>query len=147
MEVERDSVKLSLNNELTKAAQSLSMEAHKQNKPFITNFNKKHGTSSSMEVAIFAFPGSWVVSDWYHDDSFGETEVDRNLFKSMCRIGENRPAKVNAAFLKKFQDLLSDPTFKSEVEKAVNTNNKILFTGHSYGGAIASFATLWILDE
>lgn len=29
----------------------------------------------------------------------------------------------------------------------MNTNKKILFTGHSYGGAIASFATLWILDE
>lgn len=143
MEVERDSVKLSLSNELTKTAQSLSMESHKQNKPFITNLNKK----PSMEVAIFAFPGSWEVSDWYHDDRFGETEVDRKLFKSLCRIGENRPAKVNAAFLKRFQDLLNDSTFKSEVEKAVNTNKKILFTGHSYGGAIASFATLWILDE
>lgn len=111
MEVEKESVKLSLSNELTKTAQSLSMEAHKQNKPFITNLNKK----PSMEVAIFAFPGSWEVSDWYHDDRFGETEVDRKLFKSMCRIGENRPAKVNAAFLKRFQDLLNDSTFKSEV--------------------------------
>ncbi|XP_023733648.1 protein EDS1 [Lactuca sativa] len=143
MEVEKESVKLSLSNELTKTAQSLSMEAHKQNKPFITNLNKK----PSMEVAIFAFPGSWEVSNWYHGDLFGETEVDRKLFKSLCRIGENRPAKVNAAFLKRFQDLLNDSTFKSEIEKAVNAKKKILFTGHLYGGATASFATLWMLDE
>ncbi|KAL4566568.1 hypothetical protein LXL04_030686 [Taraxacum kok-saghyz] len=145
MEVERESVKLSLSNDLTKAAYFLSMEAHKQNQPFITN-TKKHAPSSSMEVSIFAFPGSWEVNDWYDNDLFGETNVDCNLFKSLRRIGENRPAKVNAAFLTKFQHLLSNSNFQSEVDKAVNEGKKILFTGHSYGGAIASFATLWMLE-
>lgn len=34
-----------------------------------------------------------------------------------------------------------------QVEKAVKEEKKILFTGHSSGGAIASLATLWMLDE
>ncbi|KAJ0920292.1 putative carboxylesterase [Helianthus annuus] len=34
-----------------------------------------------------------------------------------------------------------------QVEKAVKEDKKILFTGHSSGGAKASLATLWMLDE
>ncbi|KAI3504621.1 hypothetical protein L2E82_46531 [Cichorium intybus] len=147
MEIDEESVKLSLNNELTKTAHLLSVEAHKQNHPYITN-TKKHGSaSSSMEVSIFAFPGSWDIQDWYQDDYFGETDVDFNLFPSLLRVGVNRLAKVNAVFLQLSKNLLNNLAFKAEVEKAVKENKKILFTGHSSGGAIASLATLWMLDK
>lgn len=34
-----------------------------------------------------------------------------------------------------------------QVEKAVKKGKKILFAGHASGGAIASLATLWVLEE
>ncbi|CAI9264926.1 unnamed protein product [Lactuca saligna] len=113
MEVEKESVKLSLSNELTKTAQSLSMEAHKQNKPFITNLNKK----PSMEVAIFAFPGSWEVSNWYHGDLL---EKPRSFKRFHVQIRDRESCE------RKQEDFIH---------------------GHLYGGATASFATLWMLDE
>ncbi|KVH98879.1 Lipase, class 3 [Cynara cardunculus var. scolymus] len=141
-----ESMAQDLSDELIRAAQFQSMEAHKHSQQY-----KKHGMASSsssrMEVLIFAFKGSWEVEDWYADDDFGETDVDHNLFPSLQRIGEGRLAKVNKAFLQRFQDLLTNSRFRMEVEKAVKEGNKILLTGHSSGGAIASFATLWILEE
>ncbi|PWA53067.1 alpha/Beta hydrolase fold protein [Artemisia annua] len=110
---------------------------------------KDEGSSSSVssEVLIIAFKGSLEVKDWYHDDHFGETDVDQSFFPSLKRIGEDRPAKVNKAILQKFQDLLNNTGFKDEVEKAVKVDKKkILFTGHLYGGALACFATLWMLE-
>nr|WMM66260.1 EDS1 [Saussurea medusa] len=142
-------VELNLNDELIKAAHFQSMKAHKDNQ--LCYITKKHGiassSSSSMEVLIFAFKGSWEVKDWYHGDYFGETDVDHDLFPTLQRIGEGRLAKVNGAFLQRFQDLLNKSQFRTEVEKAVKEGKKILSTGHSSGGAIASFATLWILEE
>ncbi|KAJ9568142.1 hypothetical protein OSB04_004108 [Centaurea solstitialis] len=139
-----ESMELDLNDELISAAHFQSMEAHKDNQQHY----KKHGvSSSSMEVLIFAFKGSWEVEDWYDDDHFGETDVDHHLFPSLQRIGEGRLAKVNKAFLQRFQNLLKNSRFQTEVEKAVKEGKKILITGHSSGGAMASFATLWILEE
>nr|GEU44689.1 protein EDS1-like [Tanacetum cinerariifolium]GEV77720.1 protein EDS1-like [Tanacetum cinerariifolium] len=149
MEVDSGSVKLSLRNELINDALILSLEVQKQNEHYLTN-TKRQGSSSSVssEVFIIAFKGSREVKDWYHDDHFGETDVDQSLFPSLKRIGEDLPAKVNKAILQKFQDLLNEPGFKAEVEKAVLVDKKkILFTGHLYGGALACFATLWMLDE
>ncbi|KAJ0571305.1 putative carboxylesterase [Helianthus annuus] len=148
MEVERESVKLLLDDELIKAACNLSMKAHNHNQDYLTN-TKKHNasSSSSTQVLIIALKGSFEVDDFYHDDHFGETNVDCSLFPSLRRIGEAQLAKVNGPILKIFQDILNNSGFISEVEKAVKEDKKILFTGHSSGGAKASLATLWMLDE
>lgn len=142
-----ESMELDLNDELIKAAHFQSMEAHKHNQQQYKKHCISSSSSSSMEVLMFAFKGSWEVQDWYHDDDFGETDVDHNLFPSLQRIGQGRLAKVNKAFLQRFQNLLKNSGFQTEVEKAVKEGKKIISTGYSSGGAIASFATLWILEE
>ncbi|GJY33677.1 EDS1-like protein [Tanacetum coccineum] len=147
MEGDSGSVKLSLRNELISDALILSLEAHKHNQIYLTN-TKKHGSSSSpSDVLIIAFGGSWEDNEWCHNNNYGETDVDQSLLPSLKRIGEDRPAKVNKAIQTKFQYLLKSTGFKAEVEKAVQDKKKILFTGHLYGGALASFVTLWMLDE
>ncbi|KAK1407265.1 hypothetical protein QVD17_38879 [Tagetes erecta] len=140
MAIEKESVKLNLSNELIKAACIVSMKAHDHNQDYVT-------TSSFTEVLIIAFKGSMAVNDLYDGDHFGETNVDSSVFPSLQRIGEGQLAKVNGPVLLKFINLLNNSGFKYEVEKAVNKNKKILFTGHSFGGAIANLATLWMLDE
>ncbi|GKA46198.1 EDS1-like protein [Tanacetum coccineum] len=147
MEGDSGSVKLSLRNELISDALILSLEAHKHNQIYLTN-TKKHGSSSSpSDVLIIAFGGSWEDNELCHNNNYGETDVDQSLLPSLKRIGEDRPAKVNKAIQTKFQYLLKSTGFKAEVEKAVQDKKKILFTGHLYGGALASFVTLWMLDE
>ncbi|KAI7729570.1 hypothetical protein M8C21_031635 [Ambrosia artemisiifolia] len=137
MEKERESVNLTLTNELIKEACILAMKAHNHEQDYVTS---KKG---SMDVLIIAFKWSMEVNDFYQDDHFGETSVDGDQFPSLQRLAEGPLAKVNGSFLQKFQGLLNNPKFRSEVEKA----KKILFTGHSSGGAIASLVTLWVLDQ
>ncbi|KAI3820792.1 hypothetical protein L1987_08340 [Smallanthus sonchifolius] len=55
-------------------------------------------------------------------------------FTDACEDGVVGPSIINLSNL------------FSQVEKAVKEGKKILFTGHSSGGAIASLATLWVLD-
>ncbi|KAK9080481.1 hypothetical protein SSX86_000239 [Deinandra increscens subsp. villosa] len=146
MEVERESVKLSLTDELIKTACILSMKAHSNQDYYLTT-SEKHGADSSSSVLIIAIRGSMEVKGFYPDDHFGEVDVDCDRFPSLRRIGEGQLAKVNGSFLEIFQNLLTNSGFRSEVEKAVKEDKKILFTGHSSGGAVASLATLWLLDE
>ncbi|XP_076896986.1 protein EDS1L-like [Bidens hawaiensis] len=125
------------------------MKAH-SNQYYLTSNHQGAGaasSASSVEVLIIAFKGSMEVDDFYQDDHFGETNVDCNMFPSLRRIGEGQLAKVNRSVLRIFQDLWNNPRFKAKVEKAVNEGKQILFSGHSSGGAIASLATLWMLDE
>ncbi|GKB09308.1 EDS1-like protein [Tanacetum coccineum] len=128
MEIDSGTQILNLCDELTKHAYNQSIEAHKHNQPYFTNTAKIHdvGSSSLVEVQIFAFKGSWEVNDWYHDDHFGQTDVDQILFPSLKRIGENRLAKVNKAILQGSQNILNNPVFKSEVQRAVKEKKKNL---------------------
>ncbi|XP_039163893.1 protein EDS1L-like [Eucalyptus grandis] len=50
-----------------------------------------------------------------------------------------------ARFVRILED--SSRTLRKEVEKAKNENKQMIFTGHSSGGPIAIFATVWFLEE
>nr|XP_043608370.1 protein EDS1-like [Erigeron canadensis] len=145
MEIDSKAVKvITLTIEYIKIAWSQSIEAHTSNQLYLVD-SKKHGaSSSSKEVMIITFKGPLR---WHNDDLFGVTDVDAVLLPSLLRIGEGLLAKVNSAFLDAFKNLLKSTGFKLEVEKAVKKGKKILFAGHASGGAIASLATLWVLEE
>ncbi|KAJ0578269.1 putative carboxylesterase [Helianthus annuus] len=132
-------MELSPTNEHIKETWILSMKAH--------NHEEDYVKKASMDLLIVAFKGSMEVDDFYQGDHFGETNVDHKLFPSLQRLAEGQLAKVNGLALQKFKELLSNPKFKSEVEAAVKKGKNILFTGHSFSGAIASLATLWMLDQ
>nr|GEW61604.1 hypothetical protein [Tanacetum cinerariifolium]GEX56962.1 hypothetical protein [Tanacetum cinerariifolium] len=128
MEIDRGTEILKLCDELTKHAYNQSTEAHKHNQPYFTNTAKIHdvGSSSLVEVQIFAFKGSWEVNDWYRDDHFGQTDVDQILFPSLKRIGENRLAKVNKAILQGSQNILNNLVFKSETPEQTADNDQLV---------------------
>ncbi|KAF5807159.1 putative carboxylesterase [Helianthus annuus] len=132
-------VKLSPTNEHIKETWILSMKAH--------NHEEDYVKKASMDLLIVAFKGSMEVDDFYQGDHFGETNVDDKLFPSLQRLAEGQLAKVNGLALQKFKELLNNAKFKSEVEAAIKKGKNILLTGHSFGGALASLATLWMLDQ
>ncbi|KAH9622912.1 hypothetical protein KSS87_016469 [Heliosperma pusillum] len=120
------------------------MEAHKLS-PTKLYICDKARSSSSSEI-IFGFSGSWDLSDWFTHEPFGLTKINLNIFPSLKTIGWNKAASVNQGFLQKFDALLANTSLIHEVEAAATENKQIVFTGHSSGGPIAIFATLWYLE-
>ncbi|KAJ1289560.1 hypothetical protein BS78_02G174200 [Paspalum vaginatum] len=110
-----------------------------------------HHASHPYPCAAFAFPPSWSAADWMGGDAgrppFGDAEVDPALFPSLRAIGSGVLARANAAFLAAFRGLLDGSPLQSEVSKAVADEKRVVFTGHSSGGAIATLAAIWFLEK
>ncbi|KAL3513270.1 hypothetical protein ACH5RR_025987 [Cinchona calisaya] len=134
---------IGLKEELIKKACNLAMKAHLKSpeKPYVCE------KSRSSTEAVFAFPGTWAVTDWYSKKPFGETKINTALFPSVKRIGMDELAVVNEAFSCRFEQLISKSQLKREVEKAVSEGKQIVFAGHSSGGPIAILAALWFLEK
>ncbi|KAL3716932.1 hypothetical protein ACJRO7_008499 [Eucalyptus globulus] len=147
---------LGVEDEVIKTALSASLEACANPKelPFVVR-----KVDSSPSQVVVAFPGSWSPNDWFAGDgeanSFGETKINDKKFPSLrsLRVGGFAKvdpfAKVNEAFMARFLRILEDSnqTFCKEVTKAVENDKQIVFSGHSSGGPIAIYATVWFLEK
>eukprot|EP00268_Persea_americana_P013404 TRINITY_DN15885_c0_g2_i1.p1 TRINITY_DN15885_c0_g2~~TRINITY_DN15885_c0_g2_i1.p1 ORF type:complete len:622 (+),score=128.25 TRINITY_DN15885_c0_g2_i1:156-2021(+) len=125
---------------LIKESCSLAMKASSgdSSPPFLLHHNRCYDS-----VAIFAFPGSWTLEEWRGSPS----KVDSNLFPSLRGLGSNESALVHGGFLHRFHTLLMNSAFEHQVHRAVSERKQIVFTGHSAGGAIATLATVWLLEQ
>lgn len=146
---------LDMKEEVIQKACCLAMKAHKSEKQWLSE-----EVAGSSEVVV-AFAGSWSVAEWFSRENYGETKINLDLFPSLKRIrSSNKPAIVNEAFLRRFLVILETclskkttsvfkktPSFQEKVEKAVSKKQKIVFAGHSSGGPVAIFATLWFLEK
>ncbi|XP_056170876.1 protein EDS1L-like [Syzygium oleosum] len=107
---------------------------------------------SSSQV-IVALPKSWSPEHWFPQDSeakpFGDTPIGREKFRSLRTIGKDVDATVNGAFMARFLRILNDESgkFRAEVKEAVGHDKQIIFTGHSSGGPIAIYTTVWFLEK
>ncbi|KAF8006002.1 hypothetical protein BT93_K0321 [Corymbia citriodora subsp. variegata] len=141
---------LGVEDEVIKAALSASIEA--RDNPKEPSFIVRKINSSPSQVLV-AFTGSWSPDDWFAGDGnakpFGETKIDEKEFPSLRRLGIDGFAKVNEAFMARFLRILDDSkqTFCKEVTKAVENDKQIVFSGHSSGGPIAIYATVWFLEK
>lgn len=102
---------IGLKEELIKKACNLAMKAHLKSpeKPYVCE------KSRSSTEAVFAFPGTWAVTDWYSRKPFGETKINIALFPSLRSIGMDELAVVNEAFSCRFEQLLSNSQLEREV--------------------------------
>ncbi|XP_058180503.1 protein EDS1L-like [Rhododendron vialii] len=133
---------IGMREELIKKACSLSLKAHRASgKPYL------YEKSRSSSEAVFGFPGSWSVEDWFSSRPFGDTKASLNLFPSLRSIGNDEVAVVNEAFFRRFEVILRKTSFEKEVKKAVTEKKQIVFAGHSSGGPMAILATFWFLEE
>ncbi|KAL4184993.1 hypothetical protein AMTRI_Chr10g3820 [Amborella trichopoda] len=100
---------------------------------------------------IMGFAGNWrsLEADLLRSKGkFGECKVDLGIFPLLKNLCTDEPAKVNEAFLHRFSDLfLKDDRFQKKVQKAQESKEKLILTGHSIGGSIAIIATLWLLNQ
>ncbi|GMJ00192.1 hypothetical protein like AT3G48080 [Hibiscus trionum] len=138
--------------ELIKKACLIAMAAHKS--PDNLFFVEHSRTSSDV---FFSFPGSWSAVHWFTRQPFGEIKVDQSdllcpkgndkVATSLRSIGRDELATVNEGFLRRFEMILANSSLQIEVEKAVTEKKKIVFTGHSSGGAVAILATVWFMEQ
>ncbi|KAF7134982.1 hypothetical protein RHSIM_Rhsim08G0167000 [Rhododendron simsii] len=133
---------IGMREDLIKKACSLSLKAHRASgKPYL------YEKSRSSSEAVFSFPGSWSVENWFSSRPFGDTKADLNLFPFLRSIGNDEVASVNEAFFQRFEVILRTTSFETEVKKAVTAKKQIVFAGHSSGGPTAILATFWFLEE
>ncbi|XP_020235415.1 protein EDS1L [Cajanus cajan] len=130
-----------MRREFIEKACVVSLKAHKSpDKPYLVE-------KISRSEVIICFPGSDAVRDWYSQTNFGQTKINLDLFPPLRSIGNDEPALVNEAFLKRFQAILLKPALPAEVKKALSKNKQIVFAGHSSGAPVAILATLWALEN
>ncbi|CAA7043347.1 unnamed protein product [Microthlaspi erraticum] len=104
------------------------------------------------EIVTFSFRPSFSEKEWFSPaskSSFGEIKMNRDQFPCMRSIGNDVDATVNEAFLKTLELLTSPRTSFCDVVKMVvdgRRHKRIVFTGHSSGGATAILATVWYLE-
>ncbi|CAN8278174.1 unnamed protein product [Cochlearia groenlandica] len=132
-----------INGDLVTRSWTVSKRPYKKNE-----FYHKEDTETSV---FFAFPRSLSEKDWFFPDnkksSFGEIKMKRDEFPCMRSIGNDIDATVNEAFLNTLQFLITKTSFCGYVGEAVASGKKIVFTGHSSGGATAILATVWYLEK
>ncbi|XP_020150607.1 protein EDS1L [Aegilops tauschii subsp. strangulata] len=122
------------------AASSASFQAHHASHPY--------------PCAAFVFPPTWSAAAWMPSSPdaggrapFGDAEVDPALFPSLRSVGSGVPARASAAFVAAFSGLLDGSPLQTEVSKAVAEEKRVVFTGHSSGGSIATLAAIWFLEN
>ncbi|OWM90464.1 hypothetical protein CDL15_Pgr014767 [Punica granatum] len=142
---ERQENNLEVRAKIIKKAFHYAMKAHKNpEKPFVI---RKRCLSSNV---IFAFPGTWSTADWIPTETstrhFGQAKVNLEVFPSLRSIGNDEAASVHDAFLRRFLLIVEKPKFQNEVEKALKRKKQIIFAGHSGGGPVAIYATVWLFE-
>ncbi|KAG9456740.1 hypothetical protein H6P81_001248 [Aristolochia fimbriata] len=125
---------------------SLSMKLSQTSFPpaFLQSSGRSHQRGSSASHAIFAFSPFFSLHDWDHQIQHGD---DLSLFPSLRLLGGYETALIHPPFLRRFHHILATSLLDHEVRKAVAERKRIILTGHSFGGAIAVLATVWLLEQ
>ncbi|PKI78048.1 hypothetical protein CRG98_001668 [Punica granatum] len=133
-----------LRHETVKRACHLAFKAHKSPEKGPGYLAEKRSSES-----IFSFAGCWSPDEWFAGGAgaFGEAKIDLRQFPCLRSISNDELAVVNQAFLTKFLLILEKSTLRREVMKALDDKKQIIFTGHSAGGPVAIFATIWLFEH
>lgn len=100
------------------------------------------------DTVVFAFRGSLephVLTST--TTKFGECQIHDIGCLEWMKDANNQPALVHESSLTQFLPIWNNSRLQEEVSLAYGKGKTVVFTGHYMGGAIASLATLCILDK
>eukprot|EP01018_Ginkgo_biloba_P007342 Gb_37859 [translate_table: standard] len=101
-----------------------------------------------------AFSSSQRLEDFVISGSrFGECKIqsEKKFFSDSLKGRDDEPALVHQGALKLFLRILENSDFKAKMQILTDPKQRkhkpIVFVGHSLGGAVATLATLWVLEK
>jgi len=105
-------------------------------------------------VAYVAFPSFHKIEGFIVKGSkYGEGNVqtDNKLFSGCLKGNDDQPALVHQGALKLFLHIMENTDFQAKMQIYTDSKQRklkpIIFVGHSLGGAVATLATLWVLEK
>jgi dipeptidyl aminopeptidase/acylaminoacyl peptidase len=96
-------------------------------------------------VSIFAFPGSHNINDWVTNSAF--TQLAANNFESLQPHFTGTDFYLHRGFAERLGVIVTQTDFMKELDEALAAGHRIIFTGHSLGGAVATVAALLLLSR
>eukprot|EP00253_Pinus_taeda_P036711 PITA_36711 len=99
-----------------------------------------------------AFPSfhkieSFTVKGNKHGE--GNIQTNNKVFSDSLKGNDDKPALVHQGALKLFLDIMEKADFQAQIymDSKPRKLKPIIFVGHSLGGAVATLATLWVLEK
>ena len=96
-------------------------------------------------TTYIAFPGTASMADGVIDLKFGMRTLADLDQRSRAGALHTLPGSVHVGFLTRLQHVLATTAVAEAVKKAVKAKERVVFTGHSLGGAVATLACVWAL--
>eukprot|EP01018_Ginkgo_biloba_P033519 Gb_34241 [translate_table: standard] len=131
---------------LVDTAWTASCDAYKEReKPFVVK-----PSENPDNFVMIAFPGTTTINEIITDSKFGLCEITaacNELFSSLKNARTDEPGLVHKGFLDRFLSIQRTSQLENEILGEANQDKTIVLTGHSVGGAVATLATLWILEK
>ncbi|KAH9304200.1 hypothetical protein KI387_008604, partial [Taxus chinensis] len=103
------------------------------------------------DVAYAIFYSHCVEDFIVRESKYGECKIqDENTAFSPCLKGnDDNAALVHKGALRRFFHILENSDFKAQMQRLINQKKEqaVVFVGHSMGGAVATLAMIWFLEQ
>ena len=108
-----------------------------------SNFVHRSRNINGRAIEVFAFPGSHNLGDWVTNFEFKQCMLSdvHDLQPHFAGVS----TLVHKGFAERLGITMQAGTYKEKLDAAVAANKRIIFTGHSLGGAVATLAALTLL--
>jgi len=105
-------------------------------------------------IVYIAFPSFHKIESFIVKESkYGEGNIQTNnkVFSDCLKGNDDKPALVHQGALKLFLNIMEKTDFQAKLQIYTDAKQRklkpIIFVGHSLGGAVATLATLWVLEK
>eukprot|EP00253_Pinus_taeda_P022489 PITA_22489 len=119
----------------------------------LANYSQSYTLNEYEGVAYVAFPSCHKIEGFIIQESkYGECNIQTDKFFSSCLKGnDDEPALVHQGALKLFLHIMENTDFQAKMQMYTDSKQRklksVIFVGHSLGGAVATLATLWVLEK
>eukprot|EP00253_Pinus_taeda_P024863 PITA_24863 len=118
------------------------------------NNSESYSVNEYEGVAYVAFPSFYNIEGFIVKGSkYGEGNIEahNNFFSGCVKGNGDQPALVHQGALNLFIHIMENTDFQAKMQVYTDSKQRklkpVIFVGHSIGGAVATLATLWILQK
>eukprot|EP00253_Pinus_taeda_P006790 PITA_06790 len=120
----------------------------------LANYSQSYALNEYAGVAYVSFPSFHKIEGFIVQESkYGEGNIqtDNKFFSGCLKGNDDQSALVHQGALKLFLYIMENTDFQAKMQLYTDSKQRVLkpiiFVGHSLGGAVATLATLWVLEK